>query len=213
MVSGTGRRLAGKCGADGLVGVGDVPCEAEGGQHFGPGRAALLAAQLPATDAEAAARRAADAAKVRAVIKKLDAQQNAQITALEDIPGDPGDPGDPAVAALRARIRDWFAELHNKRHAAETLLAALTTTADPAAADPAILDEIPYAGDILPELPPQLKARLLAAFDITILWNKPGKQATVTAVITDNTLQACPVFSTQTKTATTTPHQTPPIAA
>jgi hypothetical protein len=44
------------------------------------------------------ARRDADAAKVRAVIKKLDAQQNAQIAALEDIPGD------PAAAAVRARI-------------------------------------------------------------------------------------------------------------
>ncbi len=39
----------------------------------------------------------------------------------------------------------------------------------PRAADPAILDEIPYAGDILPALPPDLKARLFAAFDLTIL--------------------------------------------
>src|SRR5215469_5087816 len=62
----------------------------------------------------------------------------------------------------------------------------------PRAADPGILDEIPYAGDILPSLPPALKARLFAAFDITILWNKPGNQATVTVTITDATLQALP---------------------
>jgi hypothetical protein len=41
-------------------------------------------------------------------------------------------------------------------------------------------------------MPPALKARLFAAFDITILWNKTGGQATVTAVITDATLQALP---------------------
>ena len=58
--------------------------------------------------------------------------------------------------------------------------------------DPALLDEIPYAGDVLPDLPLALKARLLAAFDITVLWNKPGNQVTVRAVITDATLRALP---------------------
>jgi hypothetical protein len=51
--------------------------------------------------------------------------------------------------------------------------------------DPTLLDEIPYAGDILPDLAPALKTRLLAAFDITTSWNKPGSQATVRAVLTD----------------------------
>ncbi len=153
---------------------------------FAPGRAALLAAQLPATDAEAAARRDAQAAALRAQIKKIDTAQNAQITALEDIPDD-----SPAAPAMRARIRDRFAQLHRQRTQAETELANLTATT-PKAADPALLDEIPYAGDILPGLPPALKARLFAALDLTILWNKTDGQATVRAVITDTTLTALP---------------------
>jgi hypothetical protein len=60
----------------------------------------------------------------------------------------------------------------------------------PKAADPAILDEIPYAGDIIPARPPALKARLFAASDLNILWNKQDWQATVT--VTDDTLAALP---------------------
>ena len=152
---------------------------------FGPGRAEFLAAQLPATDAEAAARRDTETAALRATIRKLDAQQNAQIRALEDVPDG------PAAAAMRARISDRFTELHTQRQDAEAKLAALQA-ATPAAMDPALLDEIPYAGDILLDLPLPLKSRLLAAFDITVVWNKPGNQVTVRAVITDATLQALP---------------------
>jgi hypothetical protein len=60
------------------------------------------------------------------------------------------------------------------------------------AADPAILDEVHHAGDIIPALPPALKARLFAAFDLAILWNKDKAQATVTVTITDATLTALP---------------------
>ena len=76
-------------------------------------------------------------------IAKLDKQQTAQITALEDI-----DPDHPAAPAMRARIRDRFAELHQQRTEAETRLAAITA-ARPKAADPDILDELPYCEDIL----------------------------------------------------------------
>ncbi len=75
----------------------------------------------------------------------------------------------------------------------DTRAAALTVTT-PKAADPAILDEIPYAGDILPQLPPALKARLFAMFDVAIVWNKPGSQVTVHAEITDETLRALPAL-------------------
>src|SRR5690242_19279582 len=50
----------------------------------------------------------------------------------------------------------------------------------------------PYAGDLIPSLPPALKARLFAAFDLGILWNKGTGQATVTAIITDTTLAMLP---------------------
>lgn len=86
---------------------------------FSPGRAELLAEQLPATATEAAARRDTQAAALRATIKKLDGQQNAQNRALEDVPDG------PAAAAMRARISDRFTELHAQRTQAETQLAAL----------------------------------------------------------------------------------------
>jgi hypothetical protein len=92
---------------------------------------------------------------------------------------------------MRARINQRFTELHAERTAAEDKLAALECQ-QPKAADPAILDEIPYLGDILPDLPPALKARLFAAFDLAILWNKEDCQATVTVTITDDTLAALP---------------------
>jgi DNA invertase Pin-like site-specific DNA recombinase len=152
---------------------------------FTPGRAALLAAQLPASDADAAARRDAEAAALRARIKKLDTAQTAQITAFEQVPDG------PAAAAMRARIMDRFTQLHTERTQAETELHALDR-ATPEAFDPTLLDEIPYAADLLPDMPPALKARLLAAFDIGILWNKPANQATITAVISDETLRALP---------------------
>jgi len=153
---------------------------------FTPGRAALLAAQLPATNPEAQARRDTEAAALAAQIRKLSAQQDAQITALEDIP-----PDSPAAKDMRARINTRFAELHTQRTDAETRLAALTSH-QPQAADPAILDEIPYAGDILTCLPADLKARLFDVFDLAISWNRTDGQATVTAVITDATLEALP---------------------
>jgi hypothetical protein len=154
---------------------------------FTPRRAELLAAQLPATGKAAAARRDAQAEALQARIRKLDTAQNAQITALEDIPDS------PAAPAMRARIRDRFAQLHHDRTQAEDQLATLTAT-QPRAIDPAILDEIPYAGDIIPDLPPALKARLFAAFDLHILWNKPGQQVTVIIEITDATLRALPAI-------------------
>jgi DNA invertase Pin-like site-specific DNA recombinase len=152
---------------------------------FTPGRAALLATQLPASDADAAGRRDHAAAALTAQVKKLDAQQAAQIRALEDVPDG------PAGKAMRARINERFTQLHTDRTNAEAQLAALTTER-PKAADPAILDEVPYAGDLIPNLPPDIKARLFAAFDLAILWNKDKAQATVTVTITDATLAALP---------------------
>ena len=154
---------------------------------FGPGRAALLAAQLPATDAAAASERDAQTAALKARLKRIDAAQNSQIIELEELSADPAD----TAAAMRARIRARFADLHTERQHIETQLAALAKTT-PRAADPALLDQLPLAGDILPALPPALKARLFQAFDLEILWNKPGHQATVFVEITEATLRAVP---------------------
>jgi site-specific DNA recombinase len=172
---------------------------------FGPGRAALLKAQLPATDADATAQREQQTAALKARIKQIDTAQDSKILELEQLPADPAD---TASAALRARIRARFADLHHQREQLETQLKALDKT-PPAAADPSLLDRLPLAGDILCGLPPALKARLFAAFDIEVLWNKPGQQATVFAEITENTLRAVPGILDPARTATTTPAPPP----
>jgi hypothetical protein len=130
-------------------------------------------------------------------IKKLDTAQAAQIKALEQIPDS------PAAAAIRARIMDRFAELHDQRKTAETQLIALTTS-QPVAADPAILDEIPYAGDILPTLPPQLKARLPPS-TCTSCGTNPATKPPSTSKSPTPPSRPCQPSSTPTKTATTTP--------
>jgi hypothetical protein len=118
----------------------------------------------------------------------IESAQNSQILELEELPANPAD---TATAALRARIRARFAELHGERERLEAQLKTLAKTA-PVAADLTLLDCLPLAGDVLPDLPPRLKARLFQVFDIAVLWNKPGGQATVRAEITETTLQAVP---------------------
>ena len=132
---------------------------------FGPGRADLLAAKLPATDADAAAARDAAKAALSARLKLNDTAQRAQILAQEELSADPAD---PAAAAMRARIRERFGELHAERQQIQAQLDALDTT-EPRAANPALLDQLPYAGDILPGLPAALKARLFQIFDMEVL--------------------------------------------
>jgi hypothetical protein len=156
---------------------------------FGPGRAALLAAQLPATDAQAAADRQAQEDALKARIARIETAQTAQTAKILELEDLPANPHDPAAQAYRARIRARFAELHEERERLEGQLKALAKTA-PAAADTSLLDRLPLAGDVLPRLSPTLKARLFQVFDITVLWNKAARQATVTAEITEATLQA-----------------------
>ena len=157
---------------------------------FGEHRAGLLAAQLPATDAAAAADRDAQAGALQARLKKITTGQDSCILGLEQLPADPAD---TAAAALRGRIRARFAELHAEREQLQAQLATLTATT-PQAADTTLLDELPLAGDILPGLPDDLKARLLDAFDLQVLWNKTAGQATVHAEITEATLRALPAL-------------------
>ena len=152
---------------------------------FGPERAALLAAQLPATDAQATADRDAQETAVKARIARIEAAQDAKIVELEDLPASPDD---PATQAYGARIRARFAQLHEEREQLEAQLKTLAKTV-PHAADTSLLDRLPLAGDVLPEMPPRIKARLFAIFDIAIHWNKADRQVTVHAEITEATLQ------------------------
>ena len=184
-----GGRGEGQCRAGPGLGVADGD-QLAGAADLSPRRAQLLAAQLPATDAAAAADRDASAAAIKTRLKQIGTAQNSCILELEQLPADPAD---AASAALRGRIRTRFADLHQEREQLDTQLAALAAT-QPRAADPALLGELPLPGDILPGLPAALKARLLEAFDIQVLWNKPGRQATVHAEITDATLKALPAI-------------------
>src|SRR5208282_1466382 len=94
-----------------------------------------------------------------------------------------------------------------RRTQAETDLATLTATR-PRTADPAILGEIPCAGDVLPGLPPALKARLSAA--VTCPSREQARPPSPPSSPTPPS-QPSPASSTQTRTATTTPPPPPQV--
>jgi site-specific DNA recombinase len=174
---------------------------------FGPGRRDLLTAQLPATYADAAAARDAEKTTLSIRLRQNQAARKAQILAQEQLPADPAD---AAANEMRAAIRERFTELAAERDQIHARLAALDATA-PKAADTTLLDQLPYAGDILPRLPDPLKAKLFALFDLVILWNKPARQVTIHAELTEATLQALPalLYPTQDGYHDTADHHTP----
>jgi len=115
---------------------------------FGHDRAALLAAQFPASAAAQADRQAWQIAHLRTELTRIDVAERALISELEA----PADPADPATAAYRARIRARYAELYAERTRTETSLAALEA-AVPHDTDPALLDKLPVAAGILGDAP------------------------------------------------------------
>jgi site-specific DNA recombinase len=156
---------------------------------FGPDRATLVAAQLPATQADADADHDATRAALTLRLKQNETAKKAQITAHEHLPDD--DPG--TAAEMRTRIFDRFAELRAERDQLQAQLDALdTTTAQPA--DLSLLDQLPLAGNPLPRLTPQHKALLFQALNLEILWNPADRQATIWVEITDTTLRAIPAI-------------------
>jgi site-specific DNA recombinase len=159
---------------------------------FGPGRAALQAAHMPASAADQAQQNADRAQAIRKQLARIDTAEAALITELET----PADPADPAAQALRGRIRARFTELYAQRTELETHLAALDSSSPAELNDPTLLDELPTLADlpsladIITHAPEGLIERLLAAFDLQATYN-PGKhQMTIHAVITDATPQA-----------------------
>ena len=152
---------------------------------FGPARAAMLAATLPASTAAAGQRRQKRAEGLRKKLAKIDVSERALVTELET----PIDPADPAAQALRNRVRARFTELYTERTGIETELATLET-APAEQDDPALLDELPALGDILTDAPAALTERLLAAFDIQAVYNRDKHQVTIHATLTEATPQA-----------------------
>jgi hypothetical protein len=149
---------------------------------FGYDRATRLAAQIPASATDQAARRDDQARALRAELARVDTAQAGLITELEQLGADTT----PATTAYRQRIRARNAELHDQRTHAETQLAALQTAAR-ADNDPSLLDELPYLPGILAEAPEPLKEKLLAALDVQCLYRKDKNQVSIWVTITDTT--------------------------
>jgi hypothetical protein len=173
---------------------------------FGHDRAALLAAQLPATAAGHAAQQARQIAHLDAQLARIEAAERGLITELEA----PADPADPATAAYRARIRARYAELYAERTKTEAERDALQATA-PQGNDPTLLDELPAAASVLADAPPRIKEALLAAFDIYALYSKDTNQVTIRAVLTEDTPGIIAALLSDPRTDDdTSQHPTPP---
>lgn len=170
-------------------------------RFFGPDRAALNQAQLPATDAAAAADHDTQQNAVKARIARIETSQDSKILELEGLPADRNDSGKPGLP--RPAPRPVRRTARGTR-TLEAQLKALAKTA-PQAADSALLDRLPLAGDILPGLSPRLKAGLFSVFDVSTFWNTPGRQVTVRAELTETTLQHLATLLDPARTASTTP--------
>jgi site-specific DNA recombinase len=170
---------------------------------FGPDRAAMLAAALPASAADQATQRTAKATALRRQLARIDTAENALITELEA----PAQPGDPAAQALRNRIRARFTDLFTERTRLETELAALqaATTQDN---DPALLDALPILGDILTGAPARLIEQLLDAFNVQAVYSNDLHQVTIHATVTDATPHAITGLLNDPRTGHATPAQT-----
>jgi hypothetical protein len=155
---------------------------------FGPDRAALLAADLPASAADDQARRERQAAALNKRLRKIDAAENAHAREIESL-AHLDDPSAPAVTALRSRVLARFTELEDERAQISTQLADLTKT-DPGPGDPALLNALPMLGDLLADAPARLQQQLYDAFDLQALYKKNMHQVTIHVTITDSTPRA-----------------------
>jgi site-specific DNA recombinase len=155
---------------------------------FGPDRAALLAATMPATAADDQARRDQQTAALRKRLRQIDTAENAQAREIETL-AHLTDPHAPALTALRQRILARFTELETERTHINTQLADLDKS-EPQAGDPSLLDALPYLGDILAAAPARLQQQLYQAFDLQLLYKKNMHQVSISVTITDSTLRA-----------------------
>jgi hypothetical protein len=135
---------------------------------FGPDRAALLAADLPATAAEDQARRDRQSAALHKRLRQIDAAENAHAREIESL-AHLDNPHAPAVTALWSRVLARFTELEDERTTINTQLADLAKTAT-GPGDPALLDALPMLGDLLADAPPRLQQQLNEAFDLQTLY-------------------------------------------
>ena len=126
-----------------------------------------------------------------------------------------GDAQTPAAIAQRDRINEQFTVRFDEQAAAKAELEILTAD-QPAAEDPALIDELPYAPGLLAGAPAELRARIYAAFRVHALYRARQHQATITATITDQTPGIIRALITDARTDHDTAHPertNPSIAA
>jgi hypothetical protein len=156
-------------------------------QHvFGADRRALLADQIPASHAQAAAQRQRHRDRLTKELARIDLAQRSQITQIETLPADPAN---HAAAAMRARCYERFAELHQERETTRAQLAALDETRA-RDHDASLLDALPVLAGRADLYPERIQAALCRAFDIQALYNTDLNQVTLYATITTSTPQA-----------------------
>jgi hypothetical protein len=184
-----------------------VVCQFVDERLSGPDRAALLAEQLPANDAEQAARTTKQAARLDKKLSRLQASQDALIKELETIR-----PSAPAADAMRDRIYARFTELETDRTHTRTELATLTTHQAPTV-DPGLLDALPQLPARFADLPVSTRHKLYQAFGIEILFNHGKHQITCRATITTSTPStvAAIINDTQPPTPTSSDFLSTPI--
>jgi site-specific DNA recombinase len=149
---------------------------------LGHDRAAMLADQIPATDAEHAAAREREEARLRAELARITTAQDGLLTELEQLGADTS----PATQAYRERIRTRHADLHDQHTRTQAQLDDLAAAATPDQ-DPGLLDELPYLATQLNDAPADLLEALINALDIQILYRPEQDQATIWATLTDTT--------------------------
>jgi hypothetical protein len=141
-------------------------------------RDAMLARHLPATQADADDRAAGKAAQLRRRIDQAEAFMKGLVAQM----GHLGDRQDPAARAQRERIDGQFTERFTEQAAAKAELEELTAS-QPAADDPSLIDDLPYAPALLAGAPAELRARIYAAFQVHALYRARQHQATITAPV------------------------------
>ncbi len=161
-----------------------IVAEFFGTRIFGPDRANLLKAALPAGAADAARRAEAKADKLRQQLRQIDAAENAHAREIEQLAE--LDASSPAVTALRSRIIARFGELEHQRAHVNAQLKELTATRPPPQ-DPALLDQLPHLAGILCDAPVRLQQQLYHAFGLQLLYNREDRQVTCRATITPAT--------------------------
>jgi hypothetical protein len=174
---------------------------------LGHDRAAMLQAHLPASAAEAAARRDAQAAQLRKRIARNEASQRGLI-------------GELAQRRRHQPRRSRIPQAHPRAsHRAVQRAAALhaqleAITAQAASEnDPALIGELPYAPGFLLQAPDHVREALYAALNPHCTFRGDKQQVTIRATLTDTTSGIIAALIADPRTDTGSPKRSPgPLA-